>query len=541
MTMQTIASEHARAPKLGNLHDQDYIGYLSRVQARFLTRIANGEPLFTTDAAGLWEAHLDSFPNEHRQFHTCNACKRFIENFGGLVVIASDGTTTPAIWHEEDAGPEELEAARALAKLVRRAKVTGPFLSEERVWGQPVTGEWRHLSVEQPAARLYPKRAALNASQAMAEKRQDFATVSRALDEYNAPAVHQALALLKSEALFRGEKVLGPCQFLADLHAAAEANKHRRANIIWLAVARAPAGFCHPRSSMIGTLLDDIAAGVPFEQAARSFRLKMDPLQYQRPQAAPSAGNIAAAEKLVEKLGVGPSLVRRFARLEELQTVWLPAPTSEAAPAAGGVFGHLKPKGSEPAPSMTAPPQVMTWAKFSSSILPEAKALEFWVPSSGNFTAILTAANADAPPILQWDNEQQRNPFSTYVYHRGSAASRWGLSPGGFLSVTGIVLQPHQWFGGTFAHQGRGVILVLAGAVDSFDDAGNAIFPETLKSELHAIRSTVEAYSRTAKIQGRDQASACGYGISANGPADVRLRVTNAHGVRSEVRIDRWE
>lgn len=34
----------------------------------------------------------------------------------------------------------------------------------------------------------------------------------------------------------------------------------------------------------------------------------MNPLQYQRPQAAPSAGNVAQAERIVEKLGIANSL-----------------------------------------------------------------------------------------------------------------------------------------------------------------------------------------------------------------------------------------
>lgn len=53
---------------------------------------------------------------------------------------------------------------------------------------------------------------------------------------------------------------------------------------------------------MIGTLLDDIASGMSFDSVSRRFAEKMHPLQYQRPQAAPSAGNIAQAEKIVEKL-----------------------------------------------------------------------------------------------------------------------------------------------------------------------------------------------------------------------------------------------
>lgn len=536
--MQISSASQADKPTpVGNVGDDDYHRFLGDLQARFLGRLARGS-LFTTDAAGLWETYLESFPVDGRQFHNCNSCRRFVETYGGLVTIDEDGRTSSAVW---DSDPyeriEEGAAVAAMAKVVRRAKVTGVFLSKEPTWGYPLTGVWRHMSVTPPKSLIFTERA-LTAGQAMAEKREDHKNVSRSLAEYPMTAVHQALALLKSDALYRAEKVLGPCQFLADLHASVEAHKAHRANVIWRAIATAPAGFCHPRSSMIGTLLDDIVAGVDFAEASRRFREKMHPLQYQRPTAAPSAGNIAAAEALVEKLGIGPSLERRFARLDEIETIWRPAP-AEAPATAGGVFGHLKAKGAAPSPSMNAPAQTMTWVKFAESVLPDATAIELRAPWRGNYTAILTANNPDAPPILQWDLAGKRNPFSAYVYHGGSAASDWGLPADAWVKVDAVAENTHQWFGGNFPHQGAGVVLILNGAKDSRTGQGNALFPETLKAELHGVRSTIEAYSKNAAIHGREEASACG--LSIRGTNGGVVRVTDRNGIKSEFRIDRFE
>ena len=49
-------------------------------------------------------------------------------------------------------------------------------------------------------------------------------------------------------------------------------------------------------------------------------------------------------------------------------------------------------------------------------------------------------------------------------------------------------------------HQGEGVILVIDRARDS-QNASLAIFPETLRSDLHAIRATVEAFSKAGKLE----------------------------------------
>jgi hypothetical protein len=62
---------------------------------------------------------------------------------------------------------------------------------------------------------------------------------------------------------------------------------------------------------MIGTLLEDIEEGLDFGDVSRKFASKMHPLQYQRPQAAPSVGNIEESEKIVAKLSTGEPMGER--------------------------------------------------------------------------------------------------------------------------------------------------------------------------------------------------------------------------------------
>jgi hypothetical protein len=536
MTMQTAISSEAPRVTRGNSDDREYDEFLARMQRRFAEKVGAGIPLFTTDAAGLWDAYLASFPSPEMQHHNCNACRHFIERLGSLVTIAEDGSTTPLVWDDDDVIPLYSDAFAALRARVARAKVTGVFLSELPEWGQSSTGAWRHMALVPPRAMVM-RRALLTAGQAMAEKREDHGTVMRALTEFPSAVVDQALTLLKSDALYRSEKALGQAQWLRDLHTAFDAAKGgRRVNVVWLAIAKAPAGFCHPRSSMIGTLLEDIAAGLDFGDVSRKFAAKMHPLQYLRPQAAPSAGAIAQAEKVVAELGAAGSLARRYARIDEVEAVW--RPTKEPEPAAGGVFGHLKPKDSRAVEPMSVPPQAITWEKFARTVLPEAKAIDVMVPSVGNFVGLVTAENADAPPIIQWDTAEQRNPVSWYLYHNGSPASRWGLTPG-WRRVTAVTLKPWMWFGGKSAHQGNGAIFIIESAKDSSTETSACLFPEILKAEFHGIRATIEAYSRGAKLGGKEDASA--NGLMAGDGSTVHVRVTLGNGARVEYRIDRWD
>lgn len=525
----------------GNHDDIEYDAFLMRIQARFLSTCQGGQaPLFTTDAAGLFDAYLASFGDDPaRQYHNCHACRTFIERFGGLVAIDAAGRTTPAVWHSEDAPDHYLPAVAAMVGLVRRAKVTGVFLSSATVWGAPETGPWRHFAVTPPTPVLFKVRAHLTAGQAMAEKREDFKTVMTALGEFALPVVEQALTLLRSEALYRSEKVIGQAEWLRRLHAERAAVRgSARANVVWRFVATAPAGFCHPRSSMIGTLLEDIAAGMEFGEVSRRFAAKMHPLQYQRPQAAPTSGAIAQAEKIVSELGAAGALARRFARLDEIQALWTPAPI-EDAPAAAGVFGHLKPKGAADLPAMSIPPQKMTWEKFARTVLPTAERIEIRAPNRGGYSALVTAENLEAPPILQWDSEEARNPVSWYFWAGGSPAGQFGLTAGAFYPVAAITLKPCMWNGG-FEHQGVGVMLVIEGARDS-RQAGAALFPESLRSEYHGVRSVIEAYSNRAKMGDAPDPLASGYMLTKGDKDwDVVVRVW-AGGLSADYMLDRWD
>lgn len=531
-------------PADGNERDPEYEEFLRIFDGDFQARVVNGnKPLFSTDASGLFEAYLKALPPDLRQHHTCHACRKFIEHYGGLVTIDEDGRTSPAMFGVlvDDI---HLKSMRAMQKIVENAKVTGVFLTTEKVWGQPKTDVWRHLSVT-PSPSMVFRRSTQTAGQAMAEKLEDFKAVMTALNEFHPLLISQAMRVLELDTLYRSEKVLGPATWLRDLAIARTAAKGTaRANVVWRAVATAPAGFCHPRSSMIGTLLEDIKAGMDFDDVAKRFAAKMHPLQYQRPQAAPKAGAIAAAEKIVEQLGVAGSLARRFATIGEIEAVWRPGAFRDSAKAGTrteGVFSHLKTK--EDPMVLVAGTTTITFDKLLRTVLPGAEKIELFVPARAPFAALVTAVNMDAPPIIQWDRPEQRNPFSWYLYSTPSLASSWNLSAGMIPQVTAITLRPSEWFGGNFSHQGEGAFFIIDGCKDVNDRVGSCLFPEMLRSEFHGIRAVLESFSsdENSRMDGQAEASACGIMIKKGIPCDVLIRVFSKDMVAVDYRIDRWD
>lgn len=530
------ASKLAAAVDTAHDHDHDYSALLVSVRASFDSGATSADRLFQTDANGLNEIYLDALPGE-RQVHNCHACRLFLSRYGGLVSVGDTGDTASAMWTPEGVPDFYRPAFAALQDRVQKAKITSVFLTKERVWGIPLTGEWSHMAVVPPASLVYRERA-LTAGQAMAAAKENFRTVATALAEFKPEMLDEALRILNADALARSEKFIGPVKWLRALH---DRPKGRRGdNLLWRAIAGAPEGYCHPKASVIAPLLADIVTGLPFDEIKVKFAAMLHPLRYQRPQAAPAVGNIKAAEALVAKLGIAPSLERRFARVAEVKAIWTPRPIAEREPSSDGVFGHLRAKNTSVVEPVALPASTMTWEKFSRAVMPGAERIEIRVPAHGSFIALTTAVNPEAPPILKWDREDERNPVAWYVYPGGSSAAQWGLPASAWANVGAISLLPTMWGSQPSPFLGEGAVLLIDGALDSHVGS-NALFPECLKDELHGARATIEAYSRSATLGGREPGAACGYDLRKSQRIhDCVIRVFSA-GAWIPYRIDRWD
>ncbi|MBT8085989.1 MAG: hypothetical protein KJN72_12240 [Woeseia sp.] len=478
------------------------------------------QSVFITDV-DLWPIYLENFADpDDRQYHNCHACRQFIQRFGNLATIEPDGSIKSAVWRLDDAPEAYRKAIYNMKSAVESAQVSGVFLSKEELLGTPVTGVWTHYAVQNP--RVY-RHSLMDEGQAMAAKKEDYRNISRALSEFDLDLLDQVCELLKTDALYRSEKIMGQAEWLRDLKRDTAATKHqrRRKNIVWRAIADAPDGFCHPRSGMIGTLLDDLSAGLAFDDAARKFAAKMHPLQYQRPQAAPTAGAILVAEKAVKALGVERSLERRYATLSDMQTIWTPpdVPVEKSS----GIFSHLKETARQPIAAVGGP---ITWIKFADEALPNARKIEVKISSRRmGFAVFLAAVDKDSPVIFQWGN-----PVSWYVWHEGAYASQLSLAAG-WVSCDAISLMPYMWDEENLTNFDKNPVFILHGARES-RQAGSAIFPESLKPEFHSIRSVIEAHSRKSEIHQIDESHVVGLGIGAT----VRVHTS----IITEYLIDRW-
>jgi hypothetical protein len=83
----------------------------------------NTQQLFQTDAEGLYDLYLENLPVDDRQHYNCRACRKFFDDYGGLVTITPVGERQSLLF-ETNGVPEYFYSAfEELRAKVAKAKV----------------------------------------------------------------------------------------------------------------------------------------------------------------------------------------------------------------------------------------------------------------------------------------------------------------------------------------------------------------------------------------------------------------------------------
>lgn len=526
------------------VHVKDSFDVVNELMQRLFAQHA-GKQLYTTDVTDLDLTYLKGFDDPaERQYHNCNACRRFIRNVGSLVYIDSQGRVQSPFWDIDLLQvPEEFRRSVELMNIqVSHSNVTGMFISAEAKLGLPKNWspthqhDWYHFNVILPAARVHRDRLR-TAGQVAAERLQEFGILERSVGKYSMDTLSQAEALLKSDSSLRSDKFLVP---LRKFKALIE-SRQTSANHLWQVVAT-DTPLARFGQSVVSTLLDDIADGKTLDEAKRAFQVKIDPLYYQRAQAAPKMGNLKQAEDIVAKLGVAASLKRSVAEFNEVGGLaWLPRPARQGfqrtASSTLDVFANLAPFAVQPPKDYKRlPGQTMTWLKFANEVLPTAESILYTVPATAKpyFTAT-KATDGTAPVIFNWGSN-----FSGYRWAGGQRPDDFNLTAHERVKVRGIGTLPHMWNSTGPSKFQPGAVIYLEGAQDlDIDKAGVGLYAECLIPELYSVRSSVEALSK-AGVLTQAQDPACGLRITKGEPIDIKLSVVTGN-VITEYTVDRWD
>lgn len=389
----------------------DFEVFSSKVHAQF-TEMSEDE-LYTVDISGdtLYELYLSSFPEgtnpiyKERTEHDCSCCKNFIRNIGPVVSIRNNKLVT--VWDVVDVPFPYDVVAKVLADQVRSTKIASVFRSSEPQYGAQVTRQllengqvknWNHFH-----GKIATKHYSRNSGEFVGRFNTMVQTCLRGFNELTQDSLETIQDLIKSKALYRGE------EHSRSVEAFAKARREyfklpveKRDAYLWQN-AQAVGGF---RNSVIGTLAQDLSAGVDLETAVRSFEVKVAPANYKRPTALITPRMIEDAMKTIEKLGLESALDRRHARLSDVSinnVLWadgsakavmknaLKESLFEAATNAYKVTGAID----------------ISIDEFVKTVLPKTSSMELFVKNShqNKFVSVTAPAQEDSGKLFKWNND----------------------------------------------------------------------------------------------------------------------------------------
>lgn len=452
----------------------------------------------------LYEIYLDSIPADERQELTCRTCKRWLESSGNLVTIDTDGNVQSVAFQTPDhviAGlPVDVaEVILALEEAVTKSPVNGyRTVSRGSDTTIPNDGKWNHFRGALSRRVVLPKKVNyIGEENAAAEK---VSVMRNALTRWPVDILSHAKALATYGALRDHRLAHRIKQFVdtAKMYNAIKDSRKRNA-LVWLWANTQTPDQTNVVGTATGMLLDALVEGGEDLALTRYIR-ETDGINYQRPTEEPTVRELDAAKALVAEKGWDRSLIRTAAKFADIQYLyWTPSGVDSAPAETTSIFDKVKAKDAAPAPKVI-PGGSITEFDFMEKVLPKAQKLRVLINQHSRhpFSFFTKAEHPDAPPILKWDNEEQRNTVSAYAYNNGLSGQDANLS--GWVNVQGITTTPEDWAKPEMRHGilAKGV-MILEGGYDTLNSV-SAIFPETLRHELRDARRVIESYSNSTPL-----------------------------------------
>jgi hypothetical protein len=388
--------------------------------------LVKNSSVFVADIDGetLWAEYLAAFPLDANPpykkstEHDCRCCKHFIRRAGAVVVVEDSGELR-TIWDRaaEDAPQPYGAVATRLRDRVRVSSIRDLFRVGDResgfgaaftraldketgkalTWQHFHTGEIpRHLRVASPA-------------EARGDYRTTVAVFERGLVELTPDAVETVLSLIESNSLYRGEEhkraVVGFQK--AQREYLSESGEQRRI----FAWAHADSPVARFRNTVIGTLVQDLSAGVDLEAAVRAFETKVAPQNYKRTTSLITPAMVKKAMETIETLGLESALERRFAVIGDVSVNDVKWVDHAVKPRMKGGIGEVLMQHavatSRSAEADEQRAEEISLDEFVARVLPETSSLELLFKSEhlGNLMSLTAPRDPEPKQLFRWAND----------------------------------------------------------------------------------------------------------------------------------------
>tara|TARA_Y100000310_G_scaffold65199_1_gene60705 strand:+ start:1614 stop:3644 length:2031 start_codon:yes stop_codon:yes gene_type:complete len=406
----------------------------------------------TLDKKFMWELYLSSFKDgdneiyKERTEHDCQCCHSFIKHFGNVVAIQDGKVVT--VWDVEDVGEKYQPVVDALAEYVRSYRVSEVFTTETRKFGtvknlaqteEGGTITWHHFHAALPKTIKTYKKDTIGTQRGQLRDTRN--VLHRSLEEISLTATETILELIAQRSLYKGEEwdaVLRKFRTLQKEYATTE----EKELYCWTKSLEVGPVVGRIRSHSIGTLLTNLSEGMPLDTAVKKYEAIVAPHNYKRPKAIFTKSMVKAAAKQVEELGLGDSLARRHAVLDDitLPNIIFANPDATRIMGGGDAFAELATEASGKPQDFSRLDEVGV-DTFVKKILPTATSVELYLENgqTPNMVSLVAPQHAEAPSMFKWDN-----PFSwSYAGNITDSMKERVKAQGG--KVDGVLRFSIQW------------------------------------------------------------------------------------------------
>lgn len=391
----------------------DFHPFATKVHRRFV-EMSKGE-LFVvgTNADDVFAHYLASFPEgsnpiyKTRTEHDCTCCKNFIRNIGRVVRINKG--KVESVWDVTGLESPYKEVAASMKELIEGLPVTSLFRTKERSYGN----EYTRQMIDGVVKRWDHFHGQIGATQFSATPEEAKGTFNtnahvflRGLEELTPSALEQVVELIQSNALYRGEEHLSAVQGFQKVQKEYLKLKDETARTLFV-FSRAADPAVRFRSTVIGTLVQDLSEGKDIEEAVRMFENKVAPTNYKRTSALITPRMVSDAMKTIRDLGLEQTLERRLAHLSDISVnnvLWVDR--SVKGRMKGGVEELLMTHAKSPTPSDSKATDISI-DDFMRDILPTAQNIDLYLRNThvSNFMTLTAPVHPDTGKLFKWRND----------------------------------------------------------------------------------------------------------------------------------------
>lgn len=372
------------------------------------------------DKDEFYKNYLAAFPEgtnplyKSRTEHDCSCCRSFVRGVG--LAVRVKGNSYETVWDTavEKAHYPYNEVARVLrdqilastiSRLYRKSPAENRFgVQENRSMntdGNVII--WTHFY-----SGPLPRHLVVSDMSEVARHETGMNTCIRSFEELSPDAVSTVLDLIQSNSIYRGQE-FGEMVKAFKREQASYFNDSspfaQRVRVAKLAMnIPALASF---RSTVIGSLVQDLSSGVSVEDAVRMYESKVAPQNYKRTSAVVTPRMINAAMTTIRELDLEPALSRRLARLEDINVrdvLWVDG--SAQSRMKGGLESMLLSAVKVPIKKSKTEGEVTSLDSFVENILPGCTSIEVKLENKHlNNLMVLTAPVNEQKQLFKWDND----------------------------------------------------------------------------------------------------------------------------------------